>query len=220
MNRRKVSRLTSACLCLIGMTNLATAAKVHDVHTHGEANLTLAYEGRALEVQLEAPAMNMLGFEHQPKTEEQLAVVQSTKVMLSSPTNVMSIQGASCVADHVDVEIHGPAGHDSISTQAHEHDDGGYDYDYDYDYEKAGEDHAHHKADEGHDGHHEERNTSHSEVVATYQFSCAENEKINSILVSLFEAFPNIESINVNWVTGTQQGQTTLRPTDSTIELK
>jgi len=61
---------------------------------------------------------------------------------------------------------------------------------------------------------------THSEVLATYRFTCSENQEIASISFSLFDDFPNLESIKVNWVTQDKQGQSTLRAGSSILELK
>ena len=42
-----------------------------DAHVHGEAELTIAFEGQRIEMQLVSPAANIFGFEHAPKNDEQ-----------------------------------------------------------------------------------------------------------------------------------------------------
>jgi len=44
----------------------------HSAHLHGHAELTLALEGRALEINLASPAANIVGFEHKATSSEQL----------------------------------------------------------------------------------------------------------------------------------------------------
>ena len=45
-------------------------------HVHGEGSIKIAQEGKDLEVEMELPAADLLGFEHKPKNEEQHAKVK------------------------------------------------------------------------------------------------------------------------------------------------
>ena len=44
----------------------------HAAHIHGLATLTLAIENNVLEIQLESPAINLIGFEHQANSSEEV----------------------------------------------------------------------------------------------------------------------------------------------------
>lgn len=191
-------------ICLVGVNQAAIASETHQAHTHGLANLTLVSEGGALEIRFESPAISLLGFEHKPNTDQQEAAVESTKSFLKSAKKVLSIQGGNCELDEVDVDIHGPAGQGIEASEKEEH---------------HGDEHA---ADDEHGDEHDKHNSSetHSEVLATYRFTCSENQEIASISFSLFDDFPNLESIKVNWVTQDKQGQSTLRAGSSILELK
>lgn len=193
----RVKALPSAIgfVCLVGLNAGALGQEAHKAHVHGIANLNLAYENGALELQFELPAMSLLGFEHKPTTAGEVETIQSTKEILVSSSKVVSVEGANCEADHVDVDISGPAGHALTNL------------------EKQESDHSHS------DNQHTEYETSHSELLASYQFNCANDQKVTSIAIGLFDHFPSLEEINVNWVTETQQGQSVLRPKSSTIEL-
>lgn len=181
--------------CLVSSNSITVASEVHEAHTHGLANLVLVSINGTLEVQLESPAMSLLGFEHKAKNKEQLRAIEKTKEILRSPENVLSINGANCTTNRVDVEIHGPVGQ-SLRDSTKKHGN-----------------HNHEEDDDDH-------GASHSEVLATYRFDCAEGKEIQSISIALFEKFPRFETIKVNWVTETQQGQSTLRPISPTIEFK
>ena len=43
----------------------------HQAHVHGEATLHVVVEGNTVEIELQSPAMNLLGFEHSPETQQQ-----------------------------------------------------------------------------------------------------------------------------------------------------
>jgi hypothetical protein len=201
MLKSKTVLMVIFSLSLIIANGLAYGSEVHDAHTHGVANLTLAFENGVLEIQFESPAMSLLGFEHKPKTQEQIDTIEKTKALLSSSTNVISIGGASCSFKRVSVDILGPAGHASTYQHRQEHGHGDHDSD------------QQHVANESY-------GVSHSEVSALYNFDCADDEQLPFVTVSLFEHFSGLEKIDVNWVTATQQGTVTLRPDSSTVELR
>ena len=196
-----------AVITLLSSDSLAFAREAHDAHTHGVADLTLAFENGFLEIELESPAMSFLSFEHEPENEEQLETIERTKEILSSASKVITINGSSCGVTKARVDIHGPAGRTEVHSGAHEAND----HDSHNDHE-SDEDHESH---ENHDG-----VTSHSEVSASYLFSCDDGEKPASVAVTLFSYFPNLKSINVNWVTETQQGHNKLSSESQLIELK
>ena len=188
-------------ISLISANGLAFGREVHGVHNHGVANLTLAFESGALEVQFESPAESLLGFEHEPKTQKQIETIEKTKALLNSATKVLSIGGANCSLDRVTVDILGPAGQALTEEQGQE------------------QGHGHHDSDEQHIEN-DRPDVSHSEVSAMYVFKCADDDELQFITVLLFEHFSGLEKINVNWVTATQQGKAILRPEYSTLELK
>jgi hypothetical protein len=52
-------------------------------HVHGHARLNVAIEGKALSLELEAPGMDIVGFEHEPGTAEQKAALADAKTKLA-----------------------------------------------------------------------------------------------------------------------------------------
>jgi len=184
-------------ISLIMINDVAIGSSTHKAHNHGVANLMVAFESNNLEVQFESPAMSLLGFEHSPKTEQQMEIIESTKAKLKSPENLLSIKGADCQFNSANVSIDGPAGK-SLSHN---------------DKQDITQQHKDH-----HDDHHS--NQEHSEVSAVYKFDCDDTEKIQSLSVSLFDSFPSIEEIKVTWLSDTQQSQDVLRPDKATINLR
>ena len=75
-------------LGLITVNNLAIASNVQQAHIHGVAELTVAFENGVVEMQFESPAISLLGFEHAPKDDDQVEIVNKTKAVLSSVENV------------------------------------------------------------------------------------------------------------------------------------
>ena len=173
----------------------------HRAHTHGLAELTLAKEGNELEIQLESPAVNLFGFEHRANTEDELRAVKSAKTILESPGKVFLFEGTDCDPGESDVDVSGAMADEDAHHSAAEHSE-------DHDEE--------HEAHEEHDEHHE----SHSEVTASYRFTCVRGTGLEAVSVTLFEHFPGLEKVQVNWVTETRQGSTTLRANDTKFSLK
>jgi len=118
----KAALIAISFLGLMGVGGFTLAADVHHAHTHGVANLTLAFESGVMEVQFESPAMSLLGFEHTPKTQQQIEIVKNTKAFLNTPANVLSTQGADCSSSGATVSVLGPAGEPSVNSyQQHNH---------------------------------------------------------------------------------------------------
>ena len=55
-----------------------------DAHEHGSASLNIALEGNSLELELDSPAMNLLGFEHAAHSTADRAKLASVKRLLES----------------------------------------------------------------------------------------------------------------------------------------
>ncbi|MES9925746.1 MAG: DUF2796 domain-containing protein [Candidatus Thiodiazotropha endolucinida] len=79
----------------------------HEAHIHGEAQLLLAMEDNTLEMELLSPAMNIVGFEHQPENEAQTRAVESAIDALNQTGRIFSFPDtAKC--DSVSVEVVSP----------------------------------------------------------------------------------------------------------------
>ncbi|MGH1428363.1 MAG: ZrgA family zinc uptake protein, partial [Arenicella sp.] len=57
-----------------------------------------------VQVELSTPSFNLVGFEHQPKSEEQKSIVASAEKKLNAPAELFHFDGAKCVVEHVSVE--------------------------------------------------------------------------------------------------------------------
>jgi len=54
---------------LMSVCGVVVAQEQHNAHTHGVANLTLVSDSGTLEIAFDSPAVNLLGFEHRPRTQ-------------------------------------------------------------------------------------------------------------------------------------------------------
>ncbi|MDP2747290.1 DUF2796 domain-containing protein [Pseudomonas sp.] len=100
-----------------------------DAHEHGSAQLNVVLEGKALELQLESPAMNLVGFEHAAKSDADKAKVAAARSQLEQPQALFGLSAGDCTiskqelesplfAEHKHEEHHD---HDSEHSDIHAH---------------------------------------------------------------------------------------------------
>jgi hypothetical protein len=74
-------------------------------HVHGQGTLDIAIEGNKIEMELVAPGMDIVGFEHVASTDEQKAAVAKAKDKLADVLNVFKWPAAAkCKTDAANVE--------------------------------------------------------------------------------------------------------------------
>ena len=90
-------------------------------HEHGVASLNVALDGQTLEIQLQSPAMNLVGFEHEAKSDADKAKVAAARQHLEQPQALFALPiEAKCALQ--DSELDSPlfGGH---AHEEHEHAD-------------------------------------------------------------------------------------------------
>ncbi|MBH3425473.1 DUF2796 domain-containing protein [Pseudomonas gessardii] len=149
-------------------------------HEHGVGRLNAVLDGKALELELESPAMNLVGFEHLATTDADKAKVAAARKQLEHPLVLFSLpKAAGCV----------------VSTQELESPLFGDKPEDDHDHATDGKGAAAHDHD-------------HSEIHAHYQFTCATPAALKNLdLTNLFKTFPATQKIQVQLISpGGQQG--------------
>lgn len=187
----KKNLLAFTVFSLIYNGGIGARSTSHEIHNHGAGRMTVAIEEGAVQVHLTSPAVNFLGFEYSPTSQSEVDSVVASKAVLSSPENVLSIQGSNCSINSVQVSVLGPAGRSMVTQEHHDqehHDDGS-------------------------------EPNEHSEISAEYLFSCTDNQVPDSVNVHLFARFPGLQRIEVNWVSESGQGAGILLPKSSSIEF-
>lgn len=95
-------------------------------HEHGVASLNVALDGQTLEIQLESPAMNIVGFEHAASSESDKASVAAARARLEKPLQLFALPAAAgCSVSEVELEspLFGSThAHDDDEHEAHAHD--------------------------------------------------------------------------------------------------
>ena len=199
-----MNRSTCAALALILAAGAAPLhAEEHDghrqhgAHVHGHAELAVAMDGPALEINLTSPAANFLGFEHAPQTQEQEAAVEVLEKTLADPANLFEISAAAeCALTASKIEMGGlEAGH-------HDH-----------------EEHGH--TDHDHDAHdHEGKDERHTDIEARYSLTCAKPGALKSITVSVFSEFSGFEEIDAVILSEAGQSAQELDPGQPELTIK
>ncbi|MFM9384355.1 DUF2796 domain-containing protein [Pseudomonas sp. UV AK001] len=161
---------------------IAQAADEHDhdhehgslgAHEHGVGRLNAALDGQTLELELESPAMNLVGFEHVATSDADKAKVAAARAQLEKPLALFSLPAAAgCKV----------AGQKLESPLFGDKPDADDDHDEDA---KGGEAHHH----------------DHSEIHAHYQFTCAAPGALNTLdLANIFNTFPATQKIQVQLI--------------------
>jgi len=161
---------------------VAHAADEHDhehgslgAHEHGVGRLNVALDGKTLALELQSPAMNLVGFEHVATSDADKAKVAAARALLEQPLTLFNLpKAAGCVVENQELES--PLFGDTP------------DADDDHDEDAKDED--------GHDHHHD-----HSEIHARYQFTCATPDALKTLdLASIFNTFPATRKIQVQLI--------------------
>ncbi len=146
-------------------------------HEHGVGRLNAVLDGQALELELDSPAMNLVGFEHLATSAADKAKVAAARKQLENPLALFNLpKAAGCVISTQ--ELNSPLFGDKPEA---DHDDD------DQDEDAKGGAHEHH-----HD---------HSEIHAHYQFTCATPTALSNLdLTQVFKTFPATQKIQVQLI--------------------
>ena len=160
-------------------------------HEHGVGRLNAVLDAKTLELELESPAMNLVGFEHLATTAADKAKVAAVRKQLEQPLALFSLpKAAGCV----------------VSTQELESPLFGDKPEDEHDHATDGKGAAAHDHD-------------HSEIHAHYQFTCATPTALKNLdLANIFKTFPATLKIQVQLIG--PSGQQGVEATAKTATLK
>ena len=167
-----------------------------DAHEHGVGRLNAVLDGKALELELESPAMNLVGFEHLAITDADKAKLAAARKQLEQPLVLFSLpKAAGCV----------------VSSQELESPLFGDKPDDDHDHATDGKGAAAHDHDHDHD---------HSEIHAHYQFTCASPAALKNLdLANIFKTFPATQKIQVQLIGPSGQQGVEATPQAATLKF-
>lgn len=150
-------------------------------HEHGHSALNIAIEGMQVAMELEAPGVDIVGFEYEAETAEDRAKLDAAIAELSKPLALFVLPDA--------------AGCTVVSSSAgliDEHHEDGEEH-AEHEHEAEGEDHAH-------DDHAAEEGAEHTEFHAEYLLDCADPSAIDGIEFAFFDVFPNAQEVEVQMI--------------------
>lgn len=179
----------------------------HGAHVHGIAQMNLAVEGSNVLLELASPAMNIVGFEYMPSSDEDRHAVHEAAEKLEDGGSLFEFsRAAGCTL--VTAEIESPLLADEHHEEHPDKDSYGKDHD-----EKSHDEEHDHSAAEAHG------RGEHSEFEARYQFTCSSPEKLKSLTVNLFTAFPGFEEIQTQVLTNSRQTGAELTAKNNRVDL-
>lgn len=91
----------------------------HDAHVHGEARLELVLEGNTLEIAFHSPAHNLVGFEHEPRSDAERQRVTAAIATLKAGGTLFSLDGGNCRLE--DASVNQQASADEHDDHHHKH---------------------------------------------------------------------------------------------------
>jgi hypothetical protein len=171
---------------LLAVALLPLAAQAHDEHEHGSlgkhehgvAQLNVALDGKTLELEMDSPAMNFVGFEHAATSDADKATVATVQAQLKQPLQLLALP-ASAQCSVQSVELSSPLFGDAPKAED----------DHEHKHEHADGDH------DEHEGHH------HADIDAHYQLSCEQPQDLASVdFAPLFKRFPGPQKIQVQLI--------------------
>ncbi|WP_420405308.1 DUF2796 domain-containing protein [Nisaea sp.] len=115
---------TTATFVLMGILSLpaaqASESRSAHAHEHGHGTLNIAIEDNRVLMELEIPGVDIVGFEHEAKSESDKAAVEAAEKKLRDGAALFRFNGTSCRFDEAHLEDHHEA-HDR--KDSHDHDE-------------------------------------------------------------------------------------------------
>lgn len=175
-------------LCVIA-TCLTLPVKAEDAHVHGVGKLNLAIDGGIVEMELTAPAADIVGFEHKPKDDADHAALDAAVAALGKASDLFVLpEDGGCKLTEVEIES---------GLIDDEHDDHAHG-------DKHDDDHAHgnkHEDDHAHGDHAEDHDEEHADFEAHYVLTCSDPGALTHMDVRYFEVFPAAQELDVQAIT-------------------
>ena len=179
--------------------SVTATANSADPHQHGVGKLNVAVQGEHLEIEIETPGADIVGFENKPKTEEQRRLVQdAAKALRDAGALFVFPATAGCILKDAEVES------DLLIFDSGNHED------------------KHHSEKHHDDKHHDEKHHSkkhdeetHAEFHAHYHFVC--KNPLTHVDLRYFETFPRAEVLSAQTLTATGQRKQKLTRKDARL---
>jgi hypothetical protein len=199
-----MNRFTFMAALAVASNPYAPFVYAETAHEHGAASLNIAIDASEVLMELGSPAVNIIGFEHPPGTDEQHQLLDQAAALLREPEQLFLLSPeAGCLATAADLESSLLAEHDEHAEESEHH--------------KAHEKYADTAHEDEHD--HKDEHETHSEFHALYTFSCAEPAELHAIELVLFQHFPGLEDVDVQFIGPSGQLGVELTPSQNRLEF-
>jgi hypothetical protein len=169
-----------------GMFMVVSAAQAEEgrrelgPHVHGQGTLAIAIDANNVQMELAAPGMDIVGFEHKAETARQKNAVKTALADLKEPLKLFVLpESAGCTVTSADVRV---------VAEDHEHHDAAAEAD-----DTAGT---------------EEHEDHHTEFRAIYALACTDAAQLTSIYFPFFDRFAGSRALAVTVIDA--DGQTAL----------
>jgi hypothetical protein len=173
-------------------------------HMHGMGTLDISMEGNQILMALEAPAADIIGFEHAATSDEDKAALDAALATLSTPLEIFAFPAAAeCRTTEAEVVVLGALSRKGADTHGHGHGHG------------HGDEHAH-----DHD-HHDDHGAgeAHSAFTAEYLLTCANPDALGRVSTTYFDLFPGAKELAVQLVSASGSVGFDLTPAAPSFEL-
>ncbi|WP_289285055.1 MULTISPECIES: ZrgA family zinc uptake protein, partial [unclassified Methylophaga] len=114
--KKKVLALALGCVQLFPVFVFAAERIEHESHVHGLVDMTVVIEQDKVNISLDSPAMNMVGFEHKAESEHDVNKVREVEATLKDIPQLFAFKGGGCEVDDMAVDVSG-----LIASDEHEH---------------------------------------------------------------------------------------------------
>jgi hypothetical protein len=85
-----------SCVFVFTLISHCYAQHQQKTHLHGTSNLTIAIQNSVLQIELNAPLMDIVGFENKPRTENQKQSLKLAREILKDSKRLFTFNGSSC----------------------------------------------------------------------------------------------------------------------------
>jgi hypothetical protein len=165
---RRICVLVTGLLLASTAPALAQIERQHGAHVHGTSIVDIALDGKILAIHLDAPGMNLLGFEHAPRDAAERATVAAVLKDLQTPSLwLQPATAASCRLIDTKVESKG-LGNDTPATTA------------------VADNHAAGNAE------------THADFDADYTFECSQPGMLDTIDIQLAKRYAGTKIVTLN----------------------
>ena len=197
-------------ICALLLISIAgssrTLAQSADSHVHGNAELNVVLMGQQLQVEFVSPAINLLGFERPPNTDEETATLNNTIEQLQRGGWLIEAFPTTCQLSTEEFEA--PV-YDEHESSEHDHESS--EHEHEHEHESSEHDHEHETS--------EHNAEAHSNFRVTYLYDC-ESAPRKQLKMLAFDHYSGIETLTVQWIADQKQGYARLNRDNPVLNLE